>query len=278
MASTIGNGSPSAHADTPATVAATSEIATLPRSEEETAPIESSTTGCQRRSTAGGAKPKSHSVIVGRSMSRKSDRKVRVTIESTEPNTPAAMPRSAEAASGSPAARSFSGLPDLVVDVRRRHDVLEGRLAGELIPVGGQLVHELDDLLPHRARGDQDDREHDDEQRGEDGQRRPAAAPPPSDHGADDRVETEGEHGRHEDREQRAEREHRERDEQGEAQQHEQRAHGHDDLDALRRAVHLPATLTGSADGSLTRRRVNRRRGRRAGRMRAARSTRQRSD
>ena len=44
-ASTIGNGRPSAHADTPATVPATKEIAMLPISEEETARIESSTTG-----------------------------------------------------------------------------------------------------------------------------------------------------------------------------------------------------------------------------------------
>ncbi len=36
-ASTIGNGRPSAHADRPATVAATQEIATLPISECETA-------------------------------------------------------------------------------------------------------------------------------------------------------------------------------------------------------------------------------------------------
>ena len=39
-ASTIGNGKPNAHADTPATVAATSEIAMLPISDDETAPIE----------------------------------------------------------------------------------------------------------------------------------------------------------------------------------------------------------------------------------------------
>src|SRR3954447_6868709 len=66
-ASTIGNGSPNAHADTPATVAATMEIATLPTSDEEIALIESSTTGFQRRSYSGGAKPNSQSVIVGRS-------------------------------------------------------------------------------------------------------------------------------------------------------------------------------------------------------------------
>src|SRR3954467_13630191 len=54
----IGNGSPNAHADTPATVAATMEIATLPISEDETAVIESSSTGRQRRSAAGGGETK----------------------------------------------------------------------------------------------------------------------------------------------------------------------------------------------------------------------------
>src|SRR3954471_1450780 len=66
-ARTMGNGRPNAHADNPATVAATTEIAPVPISEDETAEIESSTTGCQRASTAGGVKPNSHSVIAGRS-------------------------------------------------------------------------------------------------------------------------------------------------------------------------------------------------------------------
>src|SRR5215208_8415186 len=64
-ASTIGNGSPSSQAETPATVPATSEIATLPISEDDTAWIDPSTTGRQRRSTAGGTNPNSQSVIVG---------------------------------------------------------------------------------------------------------------------------------------------------------------------------------------------------------------------
>ena len=63
-ASTIGNGRPKIHAETPATVAATSEIARLPISDEETALIDSSRTGCQRFWTAGGARSNSHSVIV----------------------------------------------------------------------------------------------------------------------------------------------------------------------------------------------------------------------
>src|SRR4051794_40189610 len=65
-ASTIGNGRPKAHADRPATVAATTEIATFPISDDDTAVIESSTTGRQRRSAAGGGEPKRHSRIGGR--------------------------------------------------------------------------------------------------------------------------------------------------------------------------------------------------------------------
>ena len=64
-ASTIGNGRPSNHADTTATVAATIEIATLPSSDCETAKIDSSTTGRQRGSTSGGVNPNSQFVIVG---------------------------------------------------------------------------------------------------------------------------------------------------------------------------------------------------------------------
>src|SRR3712207_5714937 len=71
-ASTTGNGRPRIHAETPAYVPATSEIATLPTSDEEIAWIESSTTGRQRRSVAGGANPNSQSVIVGRSITRNS--------------------------------------------------------------------------------------------------------------------------------------------------------------------------------------------------------------
>ena len=107
-ASTIGKGSPSAQADNPATVAATIEIATLPISEEETAEMDFSSTGRQRRSTSGGANPNSQSVMVTRSINRNSDRNVSVTSERTEPNTPAAIPPRADAASGSPAASSLS--------------------------------------------------------------------------------------------------------------------------------------------------------------------------
>ena len=107
-ASTSGKGRPKIQADTPATVAATIEIATLPISDDETALIEFSTTGRQRASLAGGAKPNSQSVIVGRSISRNSARNVSVTSDRTEPNTPPATPSSVDAASGRPAARSLS--------------------------------------------------------------------------------------------------------------------------------------------------------------------------
>ena len=56
--------------------------------------IESSSTGRQRASAAGGVKPNSQSVIVGRSISRNSARNVSVTSDSSEPNTPPATPSS----------------------------------------------------------------------------------------------------------------------------------------------------------------------------------------
>src|SRR3954464_11148150 len=62
-ASTSGNGSPRMYDVSPATVAATMLIATLPIRLEETAVIESSTTGLQRRSASGGANPNSQVVI-----------------------------------------------------------------------------------------------------------------------------------------------------------------------------------------------------------------------
>ena len=85
----------------------------MPISEDETAEIESSTTGRQRASTAGGVKPNSQSVIVGRSISRNSARNVSVTSESTEPNTLPATPSSAVAASGRPWREVLQRLPDV---------------------------------------------------------------------------------------------------------------------------------------------------------------------
>ena len=112
-ARTTGNGSPNAHADRPATVAATIEIAMLPSREEDTALMESSSTGRHRCSAACGVKPNSQSVIAGRSMSRKSARNVSVTRDRIDPNTPPAMPSSVLAALGRPSARSFSVLRTL---------------------------------------------------------------------------------------------------------------------------------------------------------------------
>ena len=107
-ASTSGNGMSSSTAVTPATIAAMTEIARLPISEVDTARIAVSTVACQRCSTVGVVNPNNQSVIVGRSINRKSARNVSVTSDSTEPNTPPAIPSSVLAASGSPAARSFS--------------------------------------------------------------------------------------------------------------------------------------------------------------------------
>src|SRR4051812_28263878 len=90
-ANTSGNGSPNAQAETPATIAATQEIATLPSNEEETALIDVSTTGLQRASTSGAVNPNSHAVIVGRSMSRNSERNVSVTSDRSEPKIPPVM-------------------------------------------------------------------------------------------------------------------------------------------------------------------------------------------
>src|SRR3954468_17656577 len=102
IASTSGKGSPNAYAERPATVAATSDTATLPISDEEIALTEPSTTGRHRASVAGDVKPNSQSVIVGRSISRKSARNVSVTSDRIEPNRLPANPSSALAASGSP--------------------------------------------------------------------------------------------------------------------------------------------------------------------------------
>ena len=96
--------------------------------------IESSSTGRQRASLSGGANPNSQSVIIGRSISRKSARNVSVTSESTEPKTPPAMPSSADAASGRPAARSLSASADLVVGARGAGEALEPVLLLDLVP------------------------------------------------------------------------------------------------------------------------------------------------
>ena len=125
----------------------------------------------------GCVKPNSQLVIVGRSISRNSARNVSVTSESSEPNTPPAIPSSALAASGSPAASSLSALADRVVRAARRDQLLEAGLGRELVPVARERVDELDDLVPHRPGGDQHEHEHRDEQRREHRERRPPALP-----------------------------------------------------------------------------------------------------
>ena len=126
-ASTIGNGSPSAQAESPATVAATIEIATLPTSDEETARIDSSSTGRQRCSTAGGVNPNSQSVIAGRSIRRKSARNPSVTSESDRAEHPARDAEQRVRRVRQPGGQILERLADLVVDAGRGDEVLERR-------------------------------------------------------------------------------------------------------------------------------------------------------
>ena len=98
---------------------ATTEIATLPISEEDTARIDSSTTGCQRCSTAGGANPNSQSVMVGRSISRKSARNVSVTSDSTEPKTAPGGAQQRVRRVGQPGGEVLQRRGDLLVGIRR---------------------------------------------------------------------------------------------------------------------------------------------------------------
>ena len=87
-----------------------------------------------------------------------------MTSESTEPNALPASPSSAPAASGSPDARSLSSLWMVVSASVPASSVLEGGGVDEVVPVGRQLVDELDDLVPQRAGRDEHDRERGDEQ------------------------------------------------------------------------------------------------------------------
>ncbi len=231
-ASTIGNGSPNAHADRPATVAATSEIATLPISEEETARIDSSRIGRQRCSTGGGAKPNSQSVMLGRSISRNSARKVSVTSDRIEPKTPPAIPSSASAASGRPEARSFSvsltafWFPDetnvwkasLLVSWSQycgtcsRNERTSSHSGPTVTTTIRKTITNSEASTAQAAR---------------------PRFQPRLDERADDRVEAEREHARDEDRQQRPERDQRERDD-GEEDGHEQQRPQRDDQLDLR--------------------------------------------
>ena len=98
-------------------------------------------------------------MITGRSMSRNSARKLSVTSDSTEPKTPPAIPRSAFAASGRPAARSFRALRTVssmpAVLVRS----LNQSVCCSSSQYRGQRRSEVLDLVPHRPRRDEDERE-----------------------------------------------------------------------------------------------------------------------
>ena len=175
---------------------ATSEIARLPSSDDDTALIESSTTGRQRVSVAGGAKPNSQSVIVGRSISRNSARNVSVTSDSTEPNTPPAKPEQRARRVGQPLRRAPCSALRTLSSAPAGDDDAPGTPAccESSSQYAGQLVDELDDLVPHRPGRDEHEREHRDEQRGEHDERRPAATPAAAHERADHRVEAERDH------------------------------------------------------------------------------------
>ena len=233
-ASTIGNGRPSAHAESPATVPATTEIAMLPSSEEETARIDSSSTGCQRCSTAGGANPKSQPVMVGRSIRRKSARNVSVTSDSTEPNTAPAAPSSVLAASGRPAARSFSAEAIFwsasAVDVSCWNPsvlVSWSQYSGRLPTNSTIWSHTGPAASTTSAKTEANSSANTSSDARPRFQPRRTSAPTIG-------SRPEREDGGEEDRQQRPERHDRQRHEQADAEQHEQRPPRDDDLDALR--------------------------------------------
>ena len=179
-------------------------------------------------------KPNSQSVIAGRSMSRNRHRNVSVTSDRIEPKTPPAIPRIVVAASGRPSAKSFSASRTLSSKFAALVTLLNQSVCCSSSQYAGQRLGELLDLIPHRPRGDEDEREHRGEHRREDDERGAAALPAALDEGADHGVESQGEHGRQEDRDQAPERDQRERDQQGDAEQEHHRPDGDGDLDALR--------------------------------------------
>src|SRR4051812_32437299 len=99
-ASTIGNGNPKSQADRPATMAATSEIARLPISDEETAPMDSSSQGRQAWWALGGGKPNHPLGDVGASDQKNSGEEGQRPGRNPVPKIPPATPSSVEAASG----------------------------------------------------------------------------------------------------------------------------------------------------------------------------------
>ena len=139
-ASTIGNGRPSNHADTPATVPATIEIATLPISEEDTAGSSPRAPAASAPRRPGGANPNSQSVIVGRSISRNSARNVSVTSERSDPNTPPGDAEERVGRVGKARGEVLERVADLVVRARGRIEGLEPALLRDLVPVRRQAL------------------------------------------------------------------------------------------------------------------------------------------
>ena len=129
--------------------------------------------GASARSCSGGVNPNSQSVIAGRSISRNSARNVSVTIDSSEPNTPPAMPSSVLAASGQPGGQVLERVADLVVGARRADEVVEPVGLLQVVPVARKLLDEVDDLVPDRP-----GREHDRQPRPRRTARRTRRAPP----------------------------------------------------------------------------------------------------
>jgi hypothetical protein len=99
-------------------------------------------------------------------------------------------------------------------------------------------VDEVDDLVPQRPGGGQDDRDHREEDRGEQRERGQPALPSAPLQPRDQWVEAEREDDRDEDRQQRAERQDRDRDERERGQDDEHRPDRDDDLYALRASIH----------------------------------------
>ena len=162
--STMGNGRPNAHADRAATVPATTEIARLPSSEEETARMDSSTTGRQRCSTAGGANPNSQSVMVG-PLHHEEEREERQRDEGEDgAEQPAGDAQQRVRGLREPRGQVLERGRDLVVRPGGGGELLEARAVGELVPVSGERLDELRDLVPHRSRRQQHERADGDEQ------------------------------------------------------------------------------------------------------------------
>ena len=204
-ASTIGNGNPSAHAETPATVAATTEIATLPISDVRDRPDRL----LDHRTPA--------RVGLGLRVAEQpvGDRRALHQQEEREEHERDEREDRAEHASGEPeqGARGvgqaggelLQRIGDAIVRIGGRHDVLDAGLGRQLLPVARDRVDELDDLVPHWPRRHDHQHEHGDEERRERGERRMPSPPAAGDERAHHRVKPKREHRGEQDRDQRAE-------------------------------------------------------------------------